>query len=74
MKYLKMIIMPLLLLTVVHATTQNKKYVTCMIHDRVKGIKFNYYYIDCGTSKMDMLLVDEKYIKGLLSINGPIGT
>lgn len=65
MKYLKMIIIPLLMLTVVHAKVQTKKYVTCMIHDRAKGIKFNYYYTDCGTFKMDMLLVNNKYIKVL---------
>jgi hypothetical protein len=52
-------------LTLLQASTETKKYTPCLIYDRVQGIKFNYYYTDCGTFKMDMLLVNEKYIKVL---------
>jgi len=62
MKYLLAIC---LLMTLLYSNTQTKKITTCLIHDRLQGIKFNYYYTDCGTFKMDMLLVNEKYIKVL---------
>jgi len=57
--------MTLLLATRMYATTQTNIYTICMIHDSGQGIKFNYYYTDCGTFKMDMYLVDKRYIKVL---------